>query len=288
MRGHLGVAIGKAVGGCTSCWSLCSSLRAASLASVPEGPSCLTGVSSSQGAAPHPPPWGFFQESISLAVLSVSSEETAPEIDAMPPQHVPRLGSNWSCSCQPTATLDLSRICDLYVSLQQHWILNPLSEARDRTPVLMDAGRAVPPEVWQPHQPPRSRGGPCPSSLRAALRTELPWPWLSEPWVGRATSSTHTALLAMAQRFRQNRSELMTTWTCGSMTGGGGAQPCPWIPGSRCCGRPDRRHCLQLLLQGSARRCWPGASAGSPSCTWRPLSRPLALDRHGGGLPTGV
>ncbi|XP_020950486.1 uncharacterized protein LOC100620498 isoform X7 [Sus scrofa] len=205
-----------------------------------------------------------------------------------PPQHVPRLGSNWSCSCQPTATLDLSRICDLYVSLQQHWILNPLSEARDRTPVLMDAGRAVPPEVWQPHQPPRSRGGPCPSSLRAALRTELPWPWLSEPWVGRATSSTHTALLAMAQRFRQNRSELMTTWTCGSMTGGGGAQPCPWIPGSRCCGRPDRRHCLQLLLQGSARRCWPGASAGSPSCTWRPLSRPLALDRHGGGLPTGV
>ena len=26
---------------------------------------------------------GFFQESISLAVLSVSSEETAPEIDAM-------------------------------------------------------------------------------------------------------------------------------------------------------------------------------------------------------------
>lgn len=131
-------------------------------------------------------------------------------------------------------------------------------------------------------------GGPCPFSLRAALRTELPWPWLSEPWVGRATSSTHTALLAMAQRFRQNRSELMTTWTCGSMTGGGGAQPCPWIPGSRCCGRPDRRHCLQLLLQGSARRCWPGASAGSPSCTWRPLSRPLALDRHGGGLPTGV
>lgn len=33
--------------------------------------------------SPLPVSRGFFQESISLAVLSVSSEETAPEIDAM-------------------------------------------------------------------------------------------------------------------------------------------------------------------------------------------------------------
>ena len=30
-----------------------------------------------------------------------------------------------------TTTRDPSRICDLYHSSQQHWILNPLSEARD-------------------------------------------------------------------------------------------------------------------------------------------------------------
>ena len=36
------------------------------------------------------------------------------------------------------ATWDLSHICDLYHSLQQHWVLNPLSDARDQTCVLMD------------------------------------------------------------------------------------------------------------------------------------------------------
>ena len=36
-----------------------------------------------------------------------------------------------------TATLDPSCICDLRCSQRQHQILNPLSEARDRT--LMDA-----------------------------------------------------------------------------------------------------------------------------------------------------
>ena len=30
-----------------------------------------------------------------------------------------------------TATPDLSRICDLHHSSRQHWILNPLSEAKD-------------------------------------------------------------------------------------------------------------------------------------------------------------
>ena len=40
-----------------------------------------------------------------------------------------------------TATRDPSHVCNLYPSSQQHWILNPLSEARDQTPVLMDTSR---------------------------------------------------------------------------------------------------------------------------------------------------
>ena len=39
------------------------------------------------------------------------------------------------------ATQDLSHVCDLYQSSQQHQILNPLSKARDRTRILMDIGR---------------------------------------------------------------------------------------------------------------------------------------------------
>ena len=37
-----------------------------------------------------------------------------------------------------TATPDLSHICILHHSLQQRQILNPLSEARDQTCILMD------------------------------------------------------------------------------------------------------------------------------------------------------
>ena len=37
-----------------------------------------------------------------------------------------------------TATLDSSRVCDLYHSSVQSWILNPLSEPRDGTSILMD------------------------------------------------------------------------------------------------------------------------------------------------------
>ena len=55
---------------------------------------------------------------------------------------VPRLGANQSCSCQPTpqltATKDPIHIRDLHCSLQQHQILNPLSEARDRICNLTD------------------------------------------------------------------------------------------------------------------------------------------------------
>ena len=53
------------------------------------------------------------------------------------PQHmgVPRLGVELELQllayATATAMPDLSRICDLHHSLQQRWILNPLSEARD-------------------------------------------------------------------------------------------------------------------------------------------------------------
>ena len=40
-----------------------------------------------------------------------------------------------------TATQDPSCICDLHHSSQQRWVLNPLSEARDRMCVLMDASQ---------------------------------------------------------------------------------------------------------------------------------------------------
>ena len=40
-----------------------------------------------------------------------------------------------------TAIQDPSHICNLHHSSRQHWILNPLIEARDQTCVLMDAGQ---------------------------------------------------------------------------------------------------------------------------------------------------
>ena len=39
------------------------------------------------------------------------------------------------------AMWDLSCVCDLYHSSWQHWILNPLREARDRTLILVDPSR---------------------------------------------------------------------------------------------------------------------------------------------------
>ena len=55
---------------------------------------------------------------------------------------IPGLGveSELQLSAYATAIAmwDLSCICDLHHSLQQHWILHPLSEARDPTCILMD------------------------------------------------------------------------------------------------------------------------------------------------------
>jgi len=40
-----------------------------------------------------------------------------------------------------TATTDPSRVWNLHRSSRQHWILNPLSETRDWTPILMDTSQ---------------------------------------------------------------------------------------------------------------------------------------------------
>ena len=40
--------------------------------------------------------------------------------------------------CHSHITTDPRHICDLHHSLRQQWILNPLSEARDPTHILMD------------------------------------------------------------------------------------------------------------------------------------------------------
>ena len=57
---------------------------------------------------------------------------------------VPRLGVTLELSlpayATATATPDPSHSCKLHHCLWQRWILNPLSEARDRTHVLMDTG----------------------------------------------------------------------------------------------------------------------------------------------------
>ena len=63
------------------------------------------------------------------------------------PQHmeVPSLGVElelWLLAyTRATATPDPSCICDLDHSSWQHWILNPLSKAKERTRILMDTSR---------------------------------------------------------------------------------------------------------------------------------------------------
>ena len=55
---------------------------------------------------------------------------------------VPRLGVELDlllpAYTTATATGDLSRICDLHHSSRQHWIPDPLSEARDQTHILLE------------------------------------------------------------------------------------------------------------------------------------------------------
>ena len=62
---------------------------------------------------------------------------------------VPRLGVEWELQMLAyitgTAMQDPSCICDLHHSSWQHWILDPLSEARDWTQILMDTSRVLNP-----------------------------------------------------------------------------------------------------------------------------------------------
>jgi len=51
---------------------------------------------------------------------------------------VSRLGVEWELPAYTTATPGPSLVCHLHHSSQQHQILNPLSEARDQTHILMD------------------------------------------------------------------------------------------------------------------------------------------------------
>ena len=57
---------------------------------------------------------------------------------------VPMLGIKWELQLPAyttaTAMQDPSSICNLH-SLQQHWILNPLSKAGDQTWIFMDTSQ---------------------------------------------------------------------------------------------------------------------------------------------------
>ena len=46
-----------------------------------------------------------------------------------------------------TAIPDLCCICDLHLKSQQRWILNPLSEARDQTCILMYTSQVLNPVI---------------------------------------------------------------------------------------------------------------------------------------------
>ena len=60
---------------------------------------------------------------------------------------VPRLGIKSELQllvyATATATPDQSRVCDLHHSSWKRWMLNPLSEARDQTCILMDTSQIL-------------------------------------------------------------------------------------------------------------------------------------------------
>ena len=60
---------------------------------------------------------------------------------------VPSLGveSELQLPAYATVAPDLSHIFDLHRSLQQHWIHNPLSEAKDQTHIVMDTSQVFNP-----------------------------------------------------------------------------------------------------------------------------------------------
>ena len=66
---------------------------------------------------------------------------------------VPRLGLKLELQllvyATATAMLDPSRVCNLYHSSRQCWILNPLREARDQTHILMEPQRELPDSLFE-------------------------------------------------------------------------------------------------------------------------------------------
>ena len=79
--------------------------------------------------------------SFSVRILFFFSSFSGPH-----PQHmeIPRLGVeselHLPACATATATLDPSHLCNLH-HIQQHWILNPLNEARDWIRVLVDSSQ---------------------------------------------------------------------------------------------------------------------------------------------------
>ena len=80
---------------------------------------------------------------------------------------VPRLGVNselqWLVCTTVTAIRNQSRVCNLNHSSQQCWILNPLDEARDQTPILVDTS-------WVPYHW-TTMGTPWSSTLKSQHNT---------------------------------------------------------------------------------------------------------------------
>ena len=92
--------------------------------------------------------WGYYLTPIKLPPLAPNNTRTSFffffAILGLYPWHmeVPRLGVESELQLPAyttaTATWDLSHVWDLHHSSWQHWILNPLHEARDWTCILMD------------------------------------------------------------------------------------------------------------------------------------------------------
>ena len=99
----------------------------------------------------------------------------------------PGYGSNQSCSCRPTPQPEQHRIqaavCDLHHSSWQCWILNPLSEARDQTRVLMDTSQAFYGQV--------TMGTPLIPALRGNYKGEMNQPVLSASQYWPQSSGLH-------------------------------------------------------------------------------------------------
>ena len=60
------------------------------------------------------------------------------EVPGLEAELVQQLQAYATATATATATPDLSCICNIHHSLWQHWILNPLREARDQIGSLTD------------------------------------------------------------------------------------------------------------------------------------------------------